>query len=206
MAEARLTPQQSRGAQNTERTPSGKGKSIDPGNWGAANLNEDDINLDVQKQIYKSLQKPDILNNWQCFLKWQEDENNRTAVIKIARDLEVQNAHKQPSVKIEETLDEPTLSSSCQAKTEALSETMADHIVNLTSTARGCCSNSVMPEQAHTDRPSDFIAQDSRLAKTIFGSLTAEQSQHVTEPWNQGALNVEGWNPLYKINKTYPSN
>ncbi|KIK50026.1 hypothetical protein GYMLUDRAFT_65440 [Collybiopsis luxurians FD-317 M1] len=124
-AEARLTPQQreqilrrvsiqvpARVAQNTERTPSGKGKSIDPGNWGAANLNEDDINLDVQKQIYESLQKPDILNNWQHFLKWQEDENNRIAAIKIAKDLEGQNAHKQPSVKIEETLDEPILSSS----------------------------------------------------------------------------------------------
>ncbi|KIK54117.1 hypothetical protein GYMLUDRAFT_63419 [Collybiopsis luxurians FD-317 M1] len=69
-AEARLTPQQreqilrrvsiqvpARVAQNTERTPSGKGKSIDPGNWGAANLNEDDINLDVQKQIYESTAK-----------------------------------------------------------------------------------------------------------------------------------------------------
>ncbi|KIK58673.1 hypothetical protein GYMLUDRAFT_60684 [Collybiopsis luxurians FD-317 M1] len=125
-----------------EGTLAGKGKSIDPRNWGTLDLNDDEVNPETQ-------------------------------------------------FKIEDVPSEPNLRPTPQATTEAMSKTMIDHIVNLTSNS-GRHSTLTTPAQSATDRPSDFIAQDSQFGKAMFNMHMDSQPRHVTEPWGPSTLGVEG--------------
>ncbi|KIK50708.1 hypothetical protein GYMLUDRAFT_65171 [Collybiopsis luxurians FD-317 M1] len=146
-AEANLTPQQREQishhhfVQNTEgASSSGKGKSADPRNWGSVQLNPDEADPDVQMQILDSLKKPDI----------QEDEKCRFAEVKASRELEAQQARKRPSVKMEDVPDEPFLGTAPRAMSEAMSDTMADRIVNVTSKLSGHHSSDNSPHASRS--------------------------------------------------------
>ncbi|KIK51926.1 hypothetical protein GYMLUDRAFT_64526 [Collybiopsis luxurians FD-317 M1] len=184
-----------------------KGKSIDPRNWGAANLSNDETDRDIQMQIYESLRDPDIQKQWQLFLKWQQfmkwydNEDQNDAQVPMVKEIDTPRNSCQPSVQIKESLNRQSVNHYAHnATSELRPESVADRIVNLTNSS-GRRSASIAQAHPYADRPSDFIAQDSRLGKSMFGMHMDSQPRYVTELWpGSNAVGIEEQNPLYKTN------